>query len=165
MIKSKKIIRIRRGLYIPGGEVFYSTKTLANKIFGPSYISFEYALSYYGFIPEKVETITSAVYNKNKKRTFRTPVGTFLYKSVPDTVYHKGITRKEENSHPYLIATAEKALLDTLYQHRSINTISQLSDLIYKDLRLDTSVISELDIKALEEIAFLYGNRIFKIFI
>ncbi|MBN1472386.1 MAG: hypothetical protein JW925_11435, partial [Syntrophaceae bacterium] len=118
MIKSGEVIQVRRGLYIPGGNVSYSVKTLANKIYGPSYISFEYALSYYGLIPERVENVTSAIFNKNKNKTFTTPLGTFIYQSIPAAAYPRGFVLIKENDHPFFIATKEKALCDTLYRHR-----------------------------------------------
>lgn len=64
-IKSKKLFRIIRGLY----ETNKNTPAylLAGSIYGPSYISFEYALSYYGLIPERVTTVTCATFNKKKK--------------------------------------------------------------------------------------------------
>lgn len=61
LIRSGGIIRVRRVLYVPGNGSSCSMKTLANRIYGPSYISFEYALSYHDVIPEKVTTITSAL--------------------------------------------------------------------------------------------------------
>ena len=57
MIKSGEIIKVRRGLYVWPPPASWSLKTLANKIYGPSYISFEYALSYHQMIPERVEMI------------------------------------------------------------------------------------------------------------
>jgi len=36
MIQSGELIKIRRGLYIPGDRKGYSVKILANKIYGPS---------------------------------------------------------------------------------------------------------------------------------
>ena len=78
MIQSGELIKIKRGLYIPGDRKGYSLKTLANKIYGPSYISFESALAFHGIIPERVVNITSAVYNKNKDKTFHTQVGTYI---------------------------------------------------------------------------------------
>ena len=140
MIKSGEVIPIRRGLYVRGGGASYSIRTLANKIYGPSYISFEYALSYYGFIPERVENVTSAVFNKNKNKAFRTPAGSFFYRSIPNSVYYQEVTRREENGHPFL------------------------SHLFYSDLRLDPETLSELDVRILEKLSPLYGKRILSLF-
>ena len=77
------IIRIKKGLYIFGEgyrkEVF-SRELLANLIFGPSYISLDSALQYYGFIPERVEAMTSVTTGRSKR--FETPVGLFTYREI-----------------------------------------------------------------------------------
>ena len=64
-VKAGKIFKIINGLY----ETNPNTPgyLLAGSIYGPSYISFEYALSYYGLIPERVSTITCATFNKKKE--------------------------------------------------------------------------------------------------
>src|SRR5262245_29628514 len=56
------IVRVKKGLYVFGENYrkgMICKESLANLIYGPSYISLEYALSYYGLIPERVEEITS----------------------------------------------------------------------------------------------------------
>lgn len=52
MSRKGEIISLKRGLY----ETDSTTPglVLANSLLGPSYLSFEYALSYYGLIPERV---------------------------------------------------------------------------------------------------------------
>ena len=62
LIRSGALVRIKRGLYVFGdffvrGQI--CKELLANLIYGPSYISLEWALGYYGLIPERVEVITS----------------------------------------------------------------------------------------------------------
>ena len=63
-IKNGKLFKIVNGIY----ETDPNTPPylLASCIYGPSYISFEYALAYYGAIPERVYTVTCATYNKKK---------------------------------------------------------------------------------------------------
>jgi hypothetical protein len=62
---------------------------IANPLYGPSYISLEYALSYYGLIPERVESITSVTTKRSKK--FITPLGSFSYEHIPLKAYPIGI--------------------------------------------------------------------------
>lgn len=152
MIKSGEVIRLRRGLFLAGGSAGYSIKTLANKIYGPSYISFEYALSYYNLIPETVETVTCASYNKNKNKRFDTPVGSFLYRSVTRAAYPYGVVRPEEGGNPFLIATKEKALCDTLSKIGGIANMKDLKYLLFDNLRLDRE---ELFKSNMEDMAFL----------
>jgi predicted transcriptional regulator of viral defense system len=51
MIRAGEWIQIRRGLYISQDDKT-SPYLLAPMIYGPSYLSFEFALSYHGLIPE-----------------------------------------------------------------------------------------------------------------
>ena len=59
---------------------------LAGSIYGPSYISFEFALSYYGLIPEAVHVVTCASFEKKKKKTYDTIFGTFTYRNDVSTI-------------------------------------------------------------------------------
>ena len=69
-VKAGRLFKIINGLY----ETNPNTPgyLLAGSIYGPSYISFEYALAYYGLIPERVSTITCATFNKKKKKNYDT---------------------------------------------------------------------------------------------
>jgi hypothetical protein len=164
MLKARKIIKIRRGLYITPDNPSMSLKTLANKIYAPSYISFEYALAYYGMIPEKVQTITSASSGKNKKKIFHTPVGDFLYQSINITAYPHGIERQEENGSPFLIAGKEKALCDTLSKAGSIISIKALQRLLFDDLRIDPGVLLTLNTRDVEFLSELYNRKAVTLF-
>jgi len=159
ILKSGELVQIRRGLYLDPKED-YSTKTLANMIYGPSYISFEYALAYYGLIPEKVNAYTSAAYRKNKNKTFHTPLGSFLYYYLPKEVYPYGITKEQENNDSFLIATPEKALCDMLYKVKRLDIKNPMESLLFDDLRMDENAIKNLDKKELSFLVTLYKKKI-----
>ena len=91
-IKDGKLFKIINGLY----ETNPNTPgyLLAGSIYGPSYISFEYALSFYGLIPERVTTITNATFDKKKKKKYNTDFGVFTYRDVPVLVYPEEIILK-----------------------------------------------------------------------
>jgi hypothetical protein len=65
MLKAGEIVRVKKGIIYVFGEDYrrgpWSREILANLIYGPSYISLDYALSYYGFIPERVVLPPSTV--------------------------------------------------------------------------------------------------------
>lgn len=65
-IRDGKLYKIITGLYETDPNT--SGYLLASSIYGQSYISFEYALSYYGLIPERVITITCATFDKKRRR-------------------------------------------------------------------------------------------------
>ena len=51
-------------------------------IYGPSYVSKEYALAHHGLIPEGVTLVTSITPKRFKH--FKTPVGEFVYDYQPN---------------------------------------------------------------------------------
>lgn len=165
MIKSGNLIKLRRGLFLSGDNKTYSVKTLANKIYGPSYVSFEYALSYYNLIPERAESVTSASFNKNKTRQFHTPLGSFIYKNIKPAVFPYSIVRIEEQGNPFLIASREKALCDTLSKISGIRTLSSLESLLFKNLRLDRDELFSMNAEELTFLAPLYGKKILNLLI
>jgi predicted transcriptional regulator of viral defense system len=161
MIKSGDVIQVRRGIFLEAKETGYSLKSLASVIYGPSYISFEYALAHYGLIPERVQAVTSAVYNKNKNRRFHTPLGDFYYHYLPAAVFPYGVTLAEENGQNYLMATPEKALCDTLYKTRGINSVKALKALLFEDWRMEREAVLALDRESILFLAPLYRKQIF----
>ncbi len=165
MIRSGEVIKLRRGLFLDGSSKDYSIKTLANKIYGPSYISFEYALSHYNLIPERVETVTCASYGKNKNKRFDTPLGPFLYRAIPRAVYPYGITRQQEGDNPFLIATKEKALCDTLSKIRGVSSMKAFMSMLFDNLRIDREELSTLNLKDMAFLAPLYRKKIVALFL
>ncbi|MDQ1244865.1 MAG: hypothetical protein QG565_1205, partial [Campylobacterota bacterium] len=132
--------------------------SVANTIYAPSYVSFDYALSYYGMIPERVSEITSAT-SKNEK-LFDTPIGRFSYKTVPLQAYSLGVDwLYDENDGGRFIATPEKALCDKIRYDRGIGTLTQnaMVEYLKYDLRLD--IAKPLDSKLIEEIATSYRSK------
>lgn len=156
-VAAGKLIPLMRGLYETDGAV--SGKYLAGHIYGPSYLSFDYALSVYSLIPETVfNTFTSATFKKSKTKTYQNRFGTFIYKDVPGAVYSLGVLIKEEGGYTYLIATPEKALCDKLYSLSPVNTIKGLRSLLFEDLRIDESEFRKLNADELCGLALLYKS-------
>ena len=162
LLKRGEIIRVKKGLYIfgPGyAREPYSKETLANLIYGPSYISLDYALSFYGLIPERVETVSSVTCKRNK--LFKTPVGIFSYKYLNPLLYSYGITlHKMDENHSILIATKEKALSDKLYFTHKMTGIDQIKTYLIEDLRIDLKSLKEFNLKITNKLARSYGNNI-----
>jgi len=99
---------------------------IANKIYSPSYISLEMALSYYNLIPEGVYEITSAT--TRRTYTFDTKIGLFRYRKLKPSLFF-GFNLVEYNGKYYKIASIEKTILDFLYFNPKINTISAIESL------------------------------------
>jgi len=85
---------------------------IANRIYAPSYVSFEMALSYFGLIPESVFGITSASTRKTSR--FSTTLGEFLYRTIHPRLYF-GFEIMRHGGKSFKVAQPEKAFLDLLY--------------------------------------------------
>ncbi len=155
-IRDGKLFKIIKGLY----ETNPNTPgyLLSGSIYGPSYISFEYALAYYGLIPERVSTITCATFNKKKKKKYETRFGVFTYRDIPDIVYPEEILLKTENDYSYQIATPEKALCDKLYTLSPLTNYKDLEKMLFSDLRIDEEEFQKLDINKIERLSNLYHS-------
>jgi hypothetical protein len=162
LLREGQIIRVKKGLYIFGPDYRkrpYSREILANLIYGPSYISLEYALSYYGLIPERVESLTSVTTGRSK--TFTTPVGLFTYRMIPLPVFQTGMTRIElDDGGAFLIATPEKALVDKIFIDRGseMRTLKGLEVYLFDDLRIDQDLFGRLDNSYILEFAERYRS-------
>ena len=155
MVRNGDLIGIKRNLYVLSRDYRkpYSKEVLAGMIYGPSAISFEYALSLHGLIPERVEKVTSICFKRNKQ--YETPVGIFQYRYIAEKKYSVGIEYRQTDLGNYLLASREKALCDLLYQQTS-NQKDCLIDYLISGLRIDESNIAELSLELLIEIASIY---------
>lgn len=119
-IAEGQILHIRRGLYCLAPK-YRKTKinlyALAQHLYGPSYISLESALSWRGWIPEAVYTLTSAAFGKSNE--FSTPLGEFSYTRVPQNIFYTGVERHiDEAGDVFFMASPVKALADYVYVHK-----------------------------------------------
>lgn len=110
-VKRGLLSKLKNGLYTLSG-ISVPKFLIANKLYTPSYISFETALSYYGIIPETVYTISSAT--TKASREFETPESHFMFHRIKKEAFFGYIPKKVDNI-VILIAEPEKALLDYFY--------------------------------------------------
>jgi predicted transcriptional regulator of viral defense system len=163
LLRKGVIIRVKKGIYIFGEDYRlqpFSREILANLIYGPSYISLEYALHYFGLIPERVEAVTSVTTGRSRK--YATPVGLFRYRMIPLAAFRIGMDRVElDDGRSFLIATPEKALADKIRDDRGngLQTQGQLMDYLENNLRVDLTALTNLNTEHLDTIARHYGSR------
>lgn len=155
-IKNGNLIKIINGLYETDPHI--NGYLLAGSIYGPSYLSFDFALSYYGLIPEKVTAFTCATFGKKKKKSYKNQFGTFLYRDVPANVYPLGINIIEENGYFYQIAIPEKSLCDKLYTLSPIKNMNELHSVLCNDLRIDMNELGKFNLQYLKEISDSYHS-------
>ncbi|PKR81924.1 hypothetical protein CW751_00895 [Brumimicrobium salinarum] len=149
LIKKGEIFSLRRGLYAV--NPIYSANALhpfliANHLRGPSYVSLESALNYWGFIPERVVE-TSSVTTKLSK-TYKNHFGRFSYQKLPTPYFSYGIKSLEiDNKQTVLIASPEKAICDKVVLTSGVNLRSrkQVKAFLLQDLRVDVEMLQTLN--------------------
>ncbi len=110
-VKEGLLIRLKQGVYTLRTDP-PSEEEIANKLYIPSYISFEYALAYYNILPEMPYTITSAT--TKPTRLFTTQNKTFSYRTIKTEAY-MGYSLVRVGGREFLIADPEKSLTDYMY--------------------------------------------------
>lgn len=157
------LIRLNRGLYETSKTV--NPYLLAAFILSPSYLSFEWALSYYNLIPERVVSITSASLCMKKNKTFINNFGRYEYSDISPSAFSEGITYLEEGDYIVKIATKEKAICDSLSKWRVVTSIKQLKELLFIDKRIDEDEFLACDFKLMKRLAALYRKTNLKLLI
>jgi len=148
LLAEGSLVRLRKGLYVFGERYRrtpLSRERLANLIYGPSYVSLDYALSHYGLIPERVENATSVTTGENRR--FNTPLGDFTYRPLPPCRYAPGIRWAGEGDAHYLMASPEKALVDKVWADMRFSpaNLKEFDAYLFEDLRLDEEQAAALD--------------------
>jgi len=138
-VKEGKLVKLRNGFYSfpeylnESGIQMY----IANRIYRPSYISLQTALSFYGIIPEAVTNVTSVTTLKTAE--FENRFGTFSYKTIQPRLFFGYTVKPFLKDMAFLLAEPEKAILDLLYLYPFYNSHKEI-----EELRFDEDIISEL---------------------
>jgi predicted transcriptional regulator of viral defense system len=162
MVCRGELLRVRKGLYAIAPEYRQSAlshEILANTLYGPSYLSLEYALSWYGMIPERVTELTSVCLGRS--RFFSTETGNFSYCSIKKAAYKEGYDLISiPDGRSFLMATREKALVDLIENRRNVQIRSgkQMKMRLLEDLRVDEITLLNLNIERVSHYASLYGS-------
>ena len=150
------IKKLRRGYYI-FSDLVLNEETLfliANKLYRPSYVSLEMALSYHGLIPEGVYSITSI--GSKKTISFKTPIAEFSYRKIKSSLLF-GYKLEKKNGQGYKIADMEKAVLDYLYINPNI-----INEADFYEWRFNgDEFLGKADIKKLRKYAEAFKNKRF----
>ena len=152
------IAGLRRGLYeltFPS-DLKLPDLYLANKIYAPSYVSLETALSNYGIIPEVAMAVTSVT--SKPTRRFKNQHGLFIYRTIQPQAFC-GYQIEKHNGHDVLIAEPEKALVDYLYLNTCRNTKFDAAA-----QRLDRKKIKKMNPKKIQTYAALYKLNLKQVF-
>jgi len=137
------IVRVKRGLYAFPNDV-PPELYIANKLYEPSYVSLEFALSYHRVIPETVYEITSVSPKANRR--FEALNKAYSYRRITKKAFTGYIVQKQKGFN-FIIADAEKAFVDTLY-YRLLSNRKPIS-------RFDKS---KINVAKAVKYANLFGN-------
>lgn len=149
LLRKEYLVAVKNGLYVPGPKANLPGPepfTLSNHLYGPSYVSLDSALSWWGFIPEQVFGVT-AITSRNS-RNFTTPYGLYSYLHLPFPYYSFGITSLVLSSkQKVLIATPEKAICDKLICTSGIlfRSKKEAYTILTEDLRIDADALKKLN--------------------
>lgn len=160
-IKKGELIHIRRGLYILSDKYRHKKLSkfyLASRIASHSYISLESAMSYHGWIPEHVATVTSILANGRTKR-FTTCFGEFVFYQLPVNEYEflTGVSRLEEiKTEPFFIASPLRALCDYVYLKK---TSWESMEYLTNSLRIEIEQLMQINRENFFEMKRVYRSK------
>lgn len=152
--KQKKIVKLRNGLYALSSDYAkepLAPEVIAAKLYAPSYISLQYALSLYGIIPDAVFEITSVT--TKSTRFFKTPFGNFRYRKIKTSCFF-GFAPLQHGKLSSYLASPEKALVDLLYLNSRWLKPEYAT---WKELRLQNLI--DIDFGILKKIAKKFKNN------
>lgn len=154
-IKKWYLKNIKRGFYL-----YWNTKVnesllffASNKIYSPSYISFETALNYYWIIPEYPFVITAISSNKTAK--FNTEIWNFSYKKIKSELFWWYNIIKLWD-YKLSIWELEKVILDYFYLNSHIKNLDDLEWLRWNKEELK----KKLDFKKLAKYLKIYKYKV-----
>lgn len=151
--KKGYIENVKRGFYRFGdqplnqGTIYF----IANKIYQPSYISLESALTYYQIIPEAVFSVTSISSLNTTK--LNSSVGNLTYNHLKENLFF-GYQLIELNGLTIALASPEKAILDYLYLHSNLISIED-----FEGLRWNKEIIKSFDIQRFSDYLQLFNSK------
>ncbi len=152
----KLLVKLRRGVFLLNAndrKINPSKIYLANQLYSPSYVSLEYALYYYGLIPERV-TVLSSITTKKTLR-FTNKIAAFIYQHIKPEAFRGFKAVKDEAGLVCFIAEPEKAIVDFFYLN--LNKFYGQDESIFEEsYRLQN--LESLKAKKVMKFAEIFGN-------
>jgi predicted transcriptional regulator of viral defense system len=155
MVKKGWLIQLRKGLYQVSPKITKMTPEsflIANHLYGPSYVSLESALSFWGLIPERVFEITSVTSRLSHQITNQ--MGRFSFLHLPVNYFSLGLKSIEvADKQNVLIASKEKAICDQIISTSGLNIRSKKQALEYliEDMRIEEEDLCLLNLSEIND--------------
>lgn len=153
-IAKGQLVHLRRGLYCLAER--YRRRPLnllvvAQKIYGPSYISCESALSHHGWIPEGVFTVTSA--SMKRAQVFQSPLGLFSYERIRAEPFLTSVGRVTADGESYFLARPWRAVADYIFARRlDWRGVKPLVE----SLRIEEELLQQVDVEELTNLEMAF---------
>ncbi len=155
LITQNDIIALKRGFYVLSDK--HRTRAVhpelvSNLLYGPSYVSLDYALAHHGLLPEAVFEVT-AVATKRAK-SYETPLGRFSYVQSFNPLYSIGVvSEKNPDGTAFLMASKEKALCDKIVftPRLHIYTRGAMLAFLEESLRIDPDELKDFSIETIKK--------------
>jgi len=160
-LASGVLISLKRGLYVVGSpwrQEPLCLPLIANRLYGPSCVSLDYAMAWHGLIPERVVELTSVCTGRG--REMQNAVGRFSYSTIPEQLFAVGLTIEAVGHHHFWLASPTKALCDKVLLTRHLKALgkSSMRAFLLEDLRLDEEALHGFDASVL----VAYGSSGYK---
>lgn len=147
------LYRLKRGIYALNTDQPIEEE-IANTLYKPSYISFEYALAYHGLLLEMPYVVTSAT--TKATRLIVASEKTYSYRTIKREAF-TGYSMVKQNGGSFMIAEKEKAVVDYLY-FVSLHKASH-NDRLLENIRTKVySNNSELNVERILSYTKLFAN-------
>ncbi len=129
-VKSERVVRLRRGVYLLS-DLYSKTSAhpfaVANALKKASYVSLQSALAHHGMIPEYVPVTTSVTTGRPEELS--TPIGRFQFRHVSVALFSGFEEMEIARDQMALLASPEKALIDLLYLTPHSDRVEYLHEL------------------------------------
>lgn len=149
-----EVIRLKKGLYVVNPDITgkpINEFLIANHLYGPSYVSMQSALRYYGLIPERVYEVISITTGLHKE--FKNKLASFNYIHCPKEYFSIGIEIIKECGRQFIMASPEKALCDLMVYSPNLNLRyqSEIHSYLEDDIRFDLDAFKKFNLDILKE--------------
>jgi predicted transcriptional regulator of viral defense system len=152
----KLLIKLKKGIFLlnPNDrKITPSRMFIANQLYFPSYVSLEYALGFYGLIPERVSNVTSVTTKKTQR--LKNELGEFVYQHIKPEALRGFRAQKDESGLNFFIAEPEKAIVDFCYLNLK-NFTADFEGVFEENYRFQN--LETLDIRKLTGFARLFNS-------
>ena len=155
MRENGELYRIRRGLYVRDKRIL--KEAVSGLVCGPSYVSFEDALSRYDLIPERVNECSCATFAKQRNTHYKNDLGYYSFTNIPLRAFPYGVVLYKTPNYCCNMASPEKAICDLLYTRKPLKDANDVLGFLFDGMRIEEDDFYSLDMEKIRFLSELYG--------